>query len=56
MNVLDIFSVVNFLKIYSVLESTEIMIESNLWVRMHMPYILKGKFKFSIQIETQILN
>ena len=31
MNVIDIFNVVDFFKIFVISESTEILIESNLW-------------------------
>ena len=41
MKVLGIFNKVDFFQIFFILPSTEILIESNFWLGMYAPYILK---------------
>ena len=40
-NILDILNLVNFWKIFVVMQNTEILIESNFWLGMYVPYVLE---------------
>ena len=48
-NVLDIFDVRDFLNIFVISRSTEILIKSNFWLRMYVLYILKLHAAFFVE-------
>ena len=41
---------VNFFEIFVVSRNTETVIETNFWLRMYMPYILKDLFHITLEI------
>ena len=48
-NVLDIFDVRDFLNIFVISRSTEILIKSNFWLRVYVLYILKLHAAFFVE-------